>query len=116
MGGLCVFDNNDANKVAASKKLVDFIANDPAWGMKNLKSTGGFSPHQKIANPYSESEIAWNYSMLKYTGRYFNTVDGFAKMRTFWFPMMQEMTLGLSEAQASLDKFNAAANDSLANP
>ncbi len=116
IGGLCIFDNKDADKVAASKKFIDFLCNDPVWGKKNLMSTGGFSPHANVPNPYSDPEIAWNYKMLKYTGRYFNTVDGFPKMRTFWFPMMQEMTLGLSEPKVALDKFTAAANDSIKNP
>lgn len=34
LGGMAVFNNGDEAKIAASKKLIDFIANDPVWGRK----------------------------------------------------------------------------------
>jgi len=42
VNGFCVFDNKDAAKAEAAKKLVQFISDDPVWGKKNVVQTGAF--------------------------------------------------------------------------
>lgn len=113
IGSVGVFDNGDPARVAAAKKFVDFMANDPEWGPKNLASTGGFSPRASAAVPYSDPEAVFAGAMVKYTGRYYNTVPGFVQMRTFWFPELQRAMLGLATPQEAMDSFVAKANASL---
>lgn len=51
--------------------------------------------------------------MGKYTAEYYNTVNGFAEMRTHWFPALQEITLGQTPAKEALKNFNDKANETL---
>ena len=51
----------------------------------------------------------------KYLAPYYNIVPGFAEMRTFWFPSLQEITLKQTPIQEALDKLNENANSTLNN-
>lgn len=113
IGGLCVFDNGDADKIEASKKFIDFLCNDSEWGKKNLVATGTFSVRDSIKNLYSDSEMQFAEKMGKYTAKYYNTVNGFAEMRTHWFPALQEITLGQSSPKDALTNYNNKANETL---
>ena len=113
IGSVGIFDNESKEKIEASKKFVDFMINDPVWGPKNLASTGGFSARTSVKSPYTDAEANFAASMVKYTGRYYNTVPGFAKMRTFWFPALQKVMLGMSTPQAAMDEFVLNANKTL---
>jgi len=114
IGGIGIFNNNDADKVAAAKIFVDFLANDPEWGMKNLKATGGLSVTSSVTNVYPDNEDAgFAEKMVKYLGTYYNAAPGFAEMRTFWFPEVQAATLGAKSAQEALDSFVEKANKTL---
>ena len=53
--------------------------------------------------------------LTKYYGTYYNTIDGFAEMRTYWFPMMQAVLAGDKDPQTALDDFVASANQSIEN-
>lgn len=113
IGGLCIFDNGDDAKVAASKKFIDFLANDPEWQTKNIKATGTFSVRNSIKDLYDNSEMKFAEEMGKYTAEYYNTVNGFAEMRTHWFPALQEVTLGVSKPEDAMKTFNEKANETL---
>ncbi|MGL4740366.1 MAG: ABC transporter substrate-binding protein [Sarcina sp.] len=113
IGGLCIFDNGDDARVAASKKFIDFLANDSEWQKKNLVATGTFSVRNSIKNLYEDGEMQFAEKMGKYTAEYYNTVNGFAEMRTHWFPAIQEVTLGQSSPQDAMKKFNDKANETL---
>jgi len=113
IGGLCIFDNEDQAKIDASKKFIDFLANDPDWQKKNLVATGTFSVRDSVKDLYDNEEMKFAEGMGKYTAEYYNTVNGFAEMRTHWFPALQEITLGQSEAKDALKNFNDKANETL---
>ncbi|MBL8967068.1 MAG: extracellular solute-binding protein [Spirochaetaceae bacterium] len=113
IGTIGVFDNGNKDKIAASKLLVDFIVNDPVWGTKNLASTGGFSARLSAKSPYADPEATFASTMVKYTGRYYNTVKGFVKMRTLWFPELQRVMLGMATGQEAMDSFVTKANATL---
>lgn len=113
IGGLCIFDNGDQDKIDASKKFIDFLANDPDYQKKNLVATGTFSVRDSVKNLYDNEEMKFAEGMGKYTAQYYNTVNGFAEMRTHWFPALQEITLGQTEAKDALKNFNDKANETL---
>lgn len=113
IGGLCVFDNGDEAKIEASKKFIDFLSNDPDWQKKNLVATGTFSVRDSVKDLYDSEEMKFAEGMGKYTAEYYNTVNGFAEMRTHWFPALQEITLGQSTAKDALKAFNDKANETL---
>ncbi|WP_024613249.1 sugar ABC transporter substrate-binding protein [Clostridium sp. Ade.TY] len=113
IGGLCIFDNGDEAKIAASKKFIDFLCNDKEWQEKNLKATGTFSVRDSVKNLYDDEEMKFAESMGNYTAKYYNTVNGFAEMRTHWFPALQEITLGQKSPEEALKDFNKKANETL---
>lgn len=113
VGGIGIFDNKDKDKVEAAKKLVDFIANDSATFKQNLVATGGFSVRSSVTGLYNDAEAKYCESMIKYLGTYYNAVPGFAEMRTYYFPMLQQVLLGQTTAQKGLDDFVSKANATL---
>ncbi|MDQ0148300.1 ABC transporter substrate-binding protein [Eubacterium multiforme] len=113
IGGLCVFDNGDEGKIEASKKFIDFLCNDEAWQKKNLKATGTFSVRDSVKGLYDDKEMKFAEGMGAYTAKYYNTVNGFAEMRTHWFPALQEITLGKTSPKEALKTFNDKANETL---
>ena len=115
IGGLCVFDNQDADKIEASKKFIDFLCNDPEWQEKNIKATGTFSVRDSIKGLYDDEEMMAAEAFGKYLAPYYNTVPGFAEMRTYWFPALQEITLGQSSPEEALKTLNENANKTLNN-
>ncbi|MGL5649456.1 MAG: ABC transporter substrate-binding protein [Clostridium sp.] len=113
IGGLCIFDNGDEAKIEASKKFIDFLANDSEWQKKNLVSTGTFSVRDSVKGLYDDAEMNFAEGMGKFTAEYYNTVNGFSEMRTHWFPAIQEVTLGNTGAKEAMENFNKKANDTL---
>ena len=116
VNGFCVFDNGDAARAEASKKFIDFICNDEEWGPKNVVKTSVFPVRQSMGDLYSgDAEMNFYASLTKYYSHYYNTIPGFAEMRTYWFPMLQAVINGDSEPKAALDDFVAKANQSIEN-
>ncbi|MCI9593457.1 MAG: extracellular solute-binding protein [Lachnospiraceae bacterium] len=116
VNGFCVFDNGDAARAEASKKFIDFICNDEEWGPKNVVKTSVFPVRQSMGDLYSgDAEMNFYASLTKYYSPYYNTIPGFAEMRTYWFPMLQAVINGDSEPKAALDDFVAKANQSIEN-
>ncbi len=114
VGGLCIFDNKDAAKIEASKKFIDFIANDPEWSRKNVEATGSFPVRQSVTGIYGDDSImAYNESMSKYYATYYNTAPGFAEMRQAWFPTLQAVLGGEKTPKQALDDFVKIANETL---
>lgn len=114
--GFCIFDNGDEAKIEASKLLIDFICNDAEWGPKNVKQTATFPVRQSFGNLYEgDDNMTYLAGLTKYYGTYYNTIDGFAEMRTYWFPMMQAVLAGDKDPKTALDDFVASANQSIQN-
>ncbi|MEG0214884.1 MAG: ABC transporter substrate-binding protein [Hungatella sp.] len=114
VNGFCIFDHKDDARAAASKKFVDFICNDAEWGPKDVKQTNVFPVRTSFGNLYPGDEnMAFYASLNKYYSTYYNTINGFAEMRTYWFPMLQSVLNGEAEPKAALDDFVTKANGSI---
>lgn len=106
VNGFCVFDKGDANRIAASKKFIQFVCDDPEWGPKDVVRTGAFPVRTSFGNLYKDDpRMTMLGSWTKYYGPYYNTIDGFAAMRTYWFPMLQAVMNGDQTPKAALDDF-----------
>ena len=113
VNGFCVFDNGDDAKIAASKKFIQFICDDAEWGPKNVVRTGSFPVRTSFGELYDDERMKEIGTWTKYYSPYYNTIDGFAKMRTFWFPMVQAVSNGETEPKAALDDFTTKANETI---
>lgn len=113
VGGLGVFDNGDKDKIEASKKFIDFICNDPSVAKANLAATGGLSVRNSWKGLSKDKETIFAESMVSYLGTYYNAVPGFAEMRTYYFPMLQQVLLGQVTPKKGLDEFVKKANVTL---
>lgn len=113
VAGPCIFDNGDDDKAAASKLFVDFMVNDAAWGKRTLLSTGNFSAKVGEVGLYDDAELQYAEKMSFYFGPYYNTIPGFAQMRTAWFPMVQGVLNGDQTPKEGLDAFVEFANESI---
>lgn len=113
VNGFCVFDKGDEDKIAASKKFIQFICDDEEWGPKNVERTGAFPVRTSFGELYDNERMKEIGSWTKYYSTYYNTIDGFAEMRTLWFPMLQSVSNGEVEAKAALDSFTNKANETI---
>ncbi|MBO9600797.1 MAG: carbohydrate ABC transporter substrate-binding protein, partial [Cohnella sp.] len=114
LGGMAVFNNDNPDKIAAAKKFVDFIANDSEWGVKNLKQTGGLSVRNSITGLYEGAEYKFSEEARAFIGTPPITADGYAELRTYWFPALQKALLGAATGKQALDEFAKQANDAIA--
>ncbi|MDW8777814.1 ABC transporter substrate-binding protein [Streptococcus suis] len=110
VNGFAVFNNGDEARVAASKKFIQFIADDAEWGPKNVVRTGAFPVRTSFGALYDDERMAMIDKWTGYYSPYYNTIDGFAEMRTLWFPMLQAVSNGEKEAAAALKEFTEQAN------
>ncbi|HFI0672113.1 TPA: ABC transporter substrate-binding protein [Streptococcus suis] len=110
VNGFAVFNNGDEARVAASKKFIQFIADDKEWGPKNVVRTGAFPVRTSFGALYDDERMAMIDKWTGYYSPYYNTIDGFAEMRTLWFPMLQAVSNGEKEAAAALKEFTEQAN------
>lgn len=110
VNGFAVFNNGDEARVAASKKFIQFIADDKEWGPKNVVRTGAFPVRTSFGALYDDELMAMIDKWTGYYSPYYNTIDGFAEMRTLWFPMLQAVSNGEKEAEAALKEFTEQAN------
>lgn len=115
LGGMAVFNNDDDKKAEAAKKLIDFIINDPEWGKKNLQQTGGLSARNSITGIYEGSEYEYSDLARKFITDPPTIADGYAEIRNFWFPALQEALLGTKSAKEALDDFAENANKAIKN-
>lgn len=115
VNGFCVFNNGDEAKIEASKKFIQFICDDPEWGPKNVVRTASFPVRTSYGDLYGDSRMLELLSWTKYYSPYYNTIDGFAEMRGYWFPMLQAVMNGDKEPQAAADEFVEQSNQSITN-
>lgn len=115
VNGFCVFNNGDDAKVEASKKFIQFVSDDKEWGPKNVVRTGAFPVRSSFGDVYTgDARMATLGSWTKYYSPYYNTIDGFAEMRTYWFPMLQAVMNGDKDAKAAADEFVKLSDESIA--
>ncbi len=111
VNGFCVFDNKDAARADAAKKLVQFICDDPVWGKTNVVKTGAFPVRSSFGDLYpGNPEYALLASWTKYYGGYYNTMPGFAAMRTEWWNMLQYVFTGDKSVAKALADYDVNSN------
>lgn len=116
VNGFCVFDNGDAARAEASKKFIDFMCNDEEWGPKDVVRTSVFPVRKSMGDLYTgDAEMQFYANLTKYYSPYYNTIKGFAEMRTYWFPMLQAVLNGDSTPEDAVNDFVTKANQSIAN-
>ena len=110
VNGFAVFNNGDDAKVEASKKFVQFVADDKEWGPKNVVRTGAFPVRTSFGDLYNDDRMTTLASWTQYYSTYYNTIDGFAEMRTLWFPMVQAVSTDEVKPADALKDFTEKAN------
>ncbi|MDQ6422134.1 sugar ABC transporter substrate-binding protein [Paenibacillus sp. LHD-117] len=113
LGGMAIFNNKDEAKIAAAKKLIDFIANDPEWGNKNLIQTGGLSARTSNTGLYNDEDYKYAELARKFITDPPTIADGYAEIRTYWFPELQRALLGAASGKEALDTFAEKANEAI---
>ncbi|MBD7968485.1 extracellular solute-binding protein [Paenibacillus gallinarum] len=113
LGGMAIFNNDDEAKITASKTFIDFVANDPEWGKKSLIQTGGLSVRNSITGLYDDSEYEYSELARKFVTDPPTIADGYAEVRTFWFPELQRALLGAASGEEALNTFATKANDAI---
>jgi sugar ABC superfamily ATP binding cassette transporter substrate-binding protein len=113
VNGFAVFNNKDDKKVEAAKKFVKFIADDKEWGPKNVVRTGAFPVRTSFGKLYDDKRMETISGWTKYYSPYYNTIDGFAEMRTLWFPMLQSVSNGDEKVEPALKTFTEKANETI---
>ena len=115
VNGFCIFDNGDQAKIDASKKFLQFLCDDPEWGPKDVVRSGSFPVRESFGDLYGDERMATLASWTKYYSPYYNTIDGFAEMRTYWFPMLQSIMNGDQEPQEAADDFVQKSDEAIKN-
>ena len=78
--------------------------------------TSVFPVRQSMGDLYSgDAEMQFYASLTKYYSPYYNTIKGFAEMRTYWFPMLQAVLNGDSTPEDAVNDFVTKANQSIVN-
>lgn len=120
--GFGIFDNGDANKIAAAKLFIEFICDDATQGPASVASTGFFPVRSSYGNIYAgtedEERMAMYASFQKWLGDYYNVTLGWAEQRTAWWNMLQQIFDG-EDVQTAADTYvetcNTATADASAN-
>ena len=113
VNGFGIFNNKDKKKVEAAKKFVKFIADDKKWGPKNVVRTGAFPVRSSFGKLYNDKRMETISTWTKYYSPYYNTIDGFAEMRTLLFPMLQSVSNGDEKVESALKTFTEKANKTI---
>ncbi len=114
VNGFAIFDNDNAEKIEASKKFISWLCDDETVGPQNVKATNVFPVRKSFGNLYAGNEMMEYYSTLeKYYSPYYNTIDGFAAMRPIWFGTLQKLTNGEIDGEEAAKEFTDGANGTL---
>lgn len=113
VNGFCVFDNGDDARIAASKEFIKFVCDDPVQGPKNVVATNCFPVRKSFGDLYASTgdpDMEFYANISKYYGTYYNTIDGFASMRPFWWSSLQAALTGEKTAQEAMEYFVKESN------
>ena len=113
VGGACVFNNKNQNKIQAAKRFLHFMATDEVWAPKLVAATGGFPVTSKIDIETDDPEILYNSVLQKFFGQYYNNITGFADMRGYWNTALKNAAAG-KNIQGVLNNFVKSSDESLA--
>lgn len=108
--GFGIFNNGDANRLAAAKTFIDFIANDPDQVADSVLASTYFPVRASVGNIYADDEIMSEYTkFMPYLGDYYQVVPGWAEARTAWWNMLQQVGTGV-DVTTAVNEFVATAN------
>ncbi|MDD3430173.1 MAG: ABC transporter substrate-binding protein, partial [Oscillospiraceae bacterium] len=111
--GFGVFNNGDDAKIAAAKKFIQFVCDDPVQGKASVTATGFFPVRSSYGNVYAgtdkEESMAIYASFQKYLGDYYNVTGGWAEQRTAWWNMLQQI-FGGTDVQKAADAYVETCN------
>ena len=114
LNGFCIFENGDADKLQASRYLVDFLCNDENVAKENVVRSGAFPVRTSMGDVYEGNEEAQLYeALMPYSGTYYNKVDGFEEMRVYWYQMEAEILNEEYSVEDATDSFVEYANKTL---
>lgn len=113
--GFGIFDNGDADKIAAAKIFIDYMCNENAE--EAVRASGFFPVHSDLTGVYEGTDTADTMDMYQSTflpdlGDYYQVTPGWAAARTEWWNMLQRVGTGgdpAAELQIFTDNANAAA-------
>lgn len=113
--GFGIFDNGDADKIAAAKTFINYMCNENAAAA--VQASGFFPVHSDLTGIYEGTDIADTMDMYQATflpdlGDYYQVTKGWATARTEWWNMLQRVGTGgdpATELQTFVDNANAAA-------
>ena len=77
---------------------------------KTLIQTGGLSARNSVTGLYEGSEYEYSELARKFITDPPTIADGYAEIRTFWFPALQEAILETKTPKEALDEFAEKAN------
>ena len=95
--GFGIFDNKDEAKVAAAKKFIHFVSDDPVQGPASVYATGFFPVRASFGDIYTGTEKDSYKEFLQfmpYMGDYYNVAPNWAVQRTEWWNMLQRVFAG----------------------
>ncbi|MBR3795559.1 MAG: extracellular solute-binding protein [Clostridia bacterium] len=95
--GFGLFNNGNDEKVAAAKKFIQFVCDDPVQGPKSAFATGYFPTKGSFGDIYTGTDKAENgeYGMFTpYLGDIYQVTPGWATQRTEWWNLLQRIFAG----------------------
>lgn len=112
--GFGIFDNGDANKIAAAKTFIEFLCDDEVQGVQSVVATGFFPVRASFGNPYAgtedEERMATYASFQQWLGDYYNVTLGWAEQRTAWWNLLQQILVTGDDIQTAADAYSETCN------
>lgn len=114
--GFGIFDNGDADRIAASKQFIQYMCDSEAT--KDAVQAANYFAVRDTAGDgvdltgiWADNEIMNEYNVLMpYLGDYYQVTTGWAGARTAWWNMLQEIGTG-ADVAATVDKWMEEANN-----
>lgn len=112
--GFGIFDNGDANKIAAAKLFIEFICDDEVQGPISVTNTGFFPVRSSFGNPYEgtedEERMAVYANFQQWLGDYYNVTLGWNEQRTAWWNLLQQVLVTGDDIQTAADAYAETCN------
>jgi len=113
--GFGVFDNGDADRIAASKLFIKYMA-DSADGTADAVLSSTYFPVRDtvegtdLTGLYNDVPTMQEYSkLMQFLGDYYQVTPGWTEARTAWWNMLQQVGSG-ADVQTAVDEFVSTAN------
>lgn len=113
--GFGIFDNGDADRIAASKLFIKYMA-DSAEGTPSAVLSSTYFPvrdtveGEDLTGLYGEVWTMSEYGkLMQYLGDYYQVTPGWAEARTAWWNMLQQVGTG-TDVKTAVDEFVATSN------